>query len=222
MVTEVDRPPQQNTFRRMVWSLGAGLGLVRATWGRRLLGGAIGLMGDALNEGATQAFYARLPGHRHQAPDSLIQSAKDRGLFRFRGESLPTFAARALAAWDDYAQAGTSIQVLKVINQWGLARWPETWDDLLITLVESGDPDDWSFDLTIGYGAISPPWVPWVIGDGSLIGEFGLYVGVGPSTDIPTLLYLVRKWKRSASLGRIKVYFTVSDFVVFTVGSGGF
>ena len=217
MVLEVDTPPQPNTFRRMVWVTVTGLALFRAKWGRRLVGGAIGLIGDALNEGATQAFYARLPGHPQQAPDSLTQSANDRGLFRFRGESIATFAARVAAAWDDYAQAGTSIQLLKVVNQWGVAGWPASWDESLITCVESGDPAVWTFTLTIGFGAISPDWDPWVVGAGHVIGELGLFVGAAEGIDFQTLIFLVNKWKRSASVGYVKMYYSVSAFVVFTV-----
>lgn len=217
MAPEVDTPPQANTFQRLVWVTATGLQMFRARWGRRLWGGAIGLIADALAEGTSQAFYARLPGHPQQAPDSLERSGKDRSLFRFRGETDAAWLSRVFNAWDDYEQGGTPQVVKKMVNLWGEAGWPATWDRDLVTLDESGDPADWSFTVTIGYGCIMPVWTVWSIGDGHSVGDHDLYVGVGQSTDIATLLYLVRKWKRSASKGFIKVYTSVSDFVVFTV-----
>jgi hypothetical protein len=71
-----------------------GLAYLGAKWGQRLAGGAIGLMADTLSEGATQAFYARLPGHPEQADDSMEQSGKDRDLYRFRGETRANYASR--------------------------------------------------------------------------------------------------------------------------------
>jgi hypothetical protein len=212
-----ESPPQAGTFKRYAWEFTRGLQYWRARWGRRLMGGAMSIVMDAMAEAFNQAFYARLPGHPQQAEDSLAQSGKDRELYRFRGETLANWSARVLAAWDDYEQGGTDIQVLRVINQWGEAGWPDTWDPGLVTLVESGSDTDFSFTLTIGYGAIDPPWVPWSWGDGSVWGEAGLFWGIGPSTDIPHLLYLVRKWKRSSSRAYVVVYWSATDFVTFTV-----
>lgn len=217
MTVERDTPPQRGTFRRLGWELTRGLGYWRAYWGRRLLGGAITIIQDAIAEAYNQAFYARLPGHPHQAPDSLSQSGRDRDLFRFRGETLANWINRVAAAWDDYDQGGTDIQLLHVINQWGEAGWPDTWDPGLLTLVESGDPVDFSFTLTIGFGSIAPPWTPITWGSGHTWGEAGLYWGIGPSTDIPTLLYLVRKWKRHSSKGFVEIYWSATDSVTFTV-----
>ncbi len=209
--------PAVGTFRRYLWETSVNFAWARARWGSRLLTAVAGLMADALTETAQQTFYARLPGHPHQAPDSLDQSGSDRDLFRFRGESLTAFAARVFGSWDDYAQGGTSIQVLKVVNQWGAAGWPVSWDDSLVTLVESGDPDDWSFTLTIGYGAIVPPLASWEVGPDHVVGESTLFIGVAHGYDFIVLLYLIRKWKRSASVGYVKIYYSVSDFVIFTV-----
>lgn len=217
MTVEQDTPPPANTFRRFIWDTISQVVWARAFWGRRLLGGAIGLIADSISEYANQAFYARLPGHPQQAPDSLEQSGITRDLFRFRGETKANYIARILASWDDYEQQGTAIQMLRVINQWGTAGWPVTWDPGLVTFDESGDPAVWTDELTIGFGAIDPPWTPWLIGGGETIGETGLYIGIGPSTDIAWLLYLVRKWKRSASKVHVKVYYSVSGFVTFTV-----
>jgi hypothetical protein len=216
---EVDTPPQANTFRFMVWQTVRGLSYLRAYWGRRLVGGAIGLMGDLMGEGASQAVYAHLPGHPQQAPDSLAQSGKDRDLISFRGESTATFATRVQAAWGDYPQGGTPQQVLKVVNQWGTAGWPDTWVNLTSSaLVESGVSSVFTFTLTIPYGLIVPPWLPVTYGTpGIFYGQADLFYDVGPSTDIPMLLYLVRKWKPSRSRGFVTVFFQPTESVTFTV-----
>lgn len=215
--TEQDTPPPQNTFRRFVWTTIANVVIARAFFGRRLFGGPIGLVADAIAEATTQAFYARLPGHPQQSQDSLAQVGYDRDLFRFRGETTANYIARVVASWDDYAQAGTAIQVLKVVNQWGVAGWPVTWNDSLVTLVESGDPAVFEFTITIPFGLISPPWVVAYYGAGYHYGDLGLFYGVGQNTDLPTLLYLVKKWKRSTSVGKVIVFTGVSNSVTFTV-----
>jgi hypothetical protein len=183
-----------------------------------LAGGAIGLMADMLSEGASQAFYARLPGHAEQADDSMEQSGKDRDLYRFRGETRSNYAARLRSAFDDYAQAGTAIQLKRVLNQWGAAGWPLTWDPSLLTVVESGIPGSFTFTVTIGFGSIIPAWVPVYYGVGGYTyGEGDLFYGIGPSSDLPILLYLVRKWKPSRSRGLVRVYYDAINSVVFTV-----
>lgn len=216
--TEQDTAPPAGTFRRFVWETVAGIKWARAFFGRRLLGGAYGLIADTIGEAVTQSNYSRMPGHAQQAPDSLIQCANDTDLFRFRGETDANWVNRVSERWSDYAQAGTDIQLKKVINQWGVAGWPSSWDSNLLALVESGDPFDWSFELTIPYGMILPSWTVWAVGDpGIVIGDVGLYVGIGETPDLPTLLYLVRKWKRSASKAYVIVYYSISESVTFTV-----
>lgn len=211
---------QPNTFKSLIQKTVSGLSYWGGYWGQRLLGATLALMADAMAFGAQMAFLQRLPGHPQQAPQSIDQSGKDRALIRFRGEGNTAYAARVGAAWDDYAQAGTWQQMIRVLNQWGNAGWPDTWVDLTqSSLVESGNPAVWTFTVTIPNGNIVPPWTPWHIGDpGVRVGDAGLYVGVGESTDIPMLLYLVRKWKRSASKGFVKVYYSASGFVTFVVG----
>lgn len=216
-MSEADTPPAPNTFRKMIWQTVAGLSYLRAYWGRRLAGGALGLIADLLGEGATQAFYARLPGHPEQAPDSLDQSSADRDLNRFRGEDNVALAARVRAAWADYDQGGTKQQLLRVINQWGLAGWPLTWDPTGLTFSESADPLVFTFTLTIAYGLIMPPWTPALYGGPYVYGEGDLFYGIGPSTDIPMLLYLVRKWKPSRSKGFVQVFYDGTHSVTFTV-----
>lgn len=217
MVLEVDDPPPDNTFRRVVWVTVTGLALFRAKWGRRLVGGAIGLLGDVLGAGATQAFYARLPGHPEQATDSLEQAAKDRDLYRFRGETQANWITRVQEAWDDYEQAGTDIQLLKVLNQWGAAGWPVTWNPANLTLTESGDPASFTFTISIAFGSISPPWTPEVYGSGHVYGESGFFYGLGSQTDLAMLVYLIRKWKPARSVCNLQVFIAPSNSVTIVV-----
>jgi hypothetical protein len=210
---------QPNTFKSLIQVTVNGLSYWGGYWGQRMLGATLGLMADVLSHGANQAFYARLPGHPQQAPDSLSAAGKDRGLVQFRGESQAAFAARVKNAWADYAQAGTWQQMINVLNQWGNAGWPSTWVNLTSSnLVESGSPIVFTFTITIPNGIIVPPWAPWFVGtSGFHVGDAGLYVGLGESTDIPMLLYLVGKWKPARSQGFVKIYYDATDFITFTV-----
>lgn len=176
------------------------------------------MLADDIAATATQAFYAHLPGHPEQAPDSLVQSGKDRGLIRFRGETDAAWVARVEAAWDHYAQAGSDIQMKRVLNQWGNAGWPLTWNNTGWTLAETSGVGIFRIDITIPFGLIDPPWVPWLLGSGHLLGETGLFLGIGASSDIAMLLYLVRKWKPTRSIAYVKVYWSVSDSVTLVVG----
>ncbi len=176
------------------------------------------MLGDDIAATSTQAFFARLPGHPQQAPDSLIQVGKDRGLIRFRGETQAAWIARVQSAWDDYAQGGTDIQMKRVLNQWGNAGWPLTWDNNAWTLVETSGVGVFITTITIPFGLIDPPWTPIAYGSGGHIyGESGFFYGAGPSNDLAMLLYLVRKWKASRGKAYVKVYYTVSDSVTLTV-----
>jgi hypothetical protein len=215
-MSERDSPSQPNTFKRMVYDRTKALRYARALWARRIFG-VIGLFTDMMAEGATQAFFARLPGHPHQAEDSAKQVGKDRDLFRFRGEGLAAFAQRVRDAWNDYQQGGTPQQLLHVLDQWGAAGWPSSWVANTVTCVESVDPAVFEFTVTIPFGLIDPPWVPWLYGSGHVWGEAGLYYGIGPSTDIPMLLYLVRKWKPARSKGHVVIYYNATDAVTITV-----
>jgi hypothetical protein len=174
-------------------------------------------MADAVTDVAEQAFYSRLPGHPQQAPDSLLQVARDRGLDRFRGETETNWKARVRAAWSDYLQGGTPQQMNNVLNQWGNAGWPVTWNNSNLTVVESGSPTDFSFTVTIAFGNVSPPWLPEKYGTGHTYGESGFFYGLGASTDIAMLVFLVRKWKPSRSQAIIKVFYTATDFIPFIV-----
>ena len=210
---EPDTLMQRNTFRRQLQDLTMAFEYIRAYWGRRLYGFTLGLVPDLVAEAATQAFYSRLPGHPQQAEDSLTQVGLDRDLIRFRGESRAAYLARIKAAWDDYAQAGTDIQVLRVVNQWGYAGFPETWDPMLVNIQEL----NWEFTLTIQYGAIVPAWTPEVYGSGRVYGETGFFYGLSSETDLAMLKYLVAKWKRSASKGKIRIEYAPGLYVTIVV-----
>jgi hypothetical protein len=217
--TEQNTQPELNTVRNFLWQTLIGVSWASAFWGRRLIG-TIGIMSDALSESAQQAFYARLPGHPQQAPDSLAASGADRSYFRFRGETLPNFAKRITKSWEAYDQAGTPQQMIRVLNQWGAAGWPDTWVPLTSSnLVESSDPTQFTFTITIPFGNIQPAWVPAIYGSNTdTYGDGLLFYGIGPSTDIATLLYLVSQWKRASSLATVTVYYTATAFTNFLVG----
>jgi hypothetical protein len=159
------------------------------------MGGALGLVADALGEGAQQAFFARLPGHPQQAPDSLARVGLDRDLFKFRDETAVNWAARVRGAWDDYEQAGTDIQLLHVVNQFGAALWPATWVDIT-AITESANPLIFEFEIEIPYANIDPPFPQVVYGGLQLYGASGLTYG-HQSTDLPMLLYRSKKTQRN-------------------------
>lgn len=217
MPYEEDLPPQAGTFRKFVWQTVAGLQHLRAYWGRRFTGGAIALFADLVAEGARSATIARFPGHPEQAEDSLRQVGIDRDLYRFNGETNANWLARIVAAWDDYPQGGTPQQVLRVVNQWGTAGWPVTWDSNLVTLVENANPAIFDFTVTIPFGLIDPAWEIKTWGEvGRTWGESGLFWGIG-DTDIPMLLYIVQKWKPARSRGYITVFYEAAASITFTV-----
>ncbi len=216
-MAEQDLPPEPNTFKYYVWQIVSGLSFLRAFWGRRI-SGTVGLVADAIAEAGSQGFYARLPGHPQQALDSLTQVGQDRALYQFRGESQSAFSARVKNAWVDYAQAGTWQQIIRVLNQWGNAGWPATWSNLTSSnLVESGSPSVFTFTVTIPFGLIVPAWAPANYGAGNVYNQSGFYYGIGPSTDLAMLVYLVHKWKPSRSKGFVKIYYTSLLSVTFTV-----
>lgn len=211
---------EPGTFKRMALDLVVGIKYLRNFWGQRWAG-MFGLLSDLIAEGANQAIAARLPGHPQQAVDSLEQSGRDRDLIRFRGETLLNYISRVQSAWADYRQMGSPPQLIRVLNQWGRAGWPATWVDLTLanldetSLVTVATP--FVFRITILFGSIVPAWTPVVYGSGHVYGENGFYYGIGPSTDLPVLLYLVRKWKPSRSKGLVTVFWGVSNSVTFTV-----
>lgn len=213
---ELDEPGQPDTYRAFVRATTLAIAYARAYWGRRFFG-TLGIYADMIAEGVSQAIYARLPGHPEQAPDSLERSGIDRGLVRFRGETAANWVARVRSAWNDYEQGGTPPQVLRIVNQWGQAGWPGSWNSSLVTLVESGNPLDFSFTITIPFGLIAPAWTPELYGSGHAYGESGFYYGIAASSDVAMLVYIVNKWKPQRSRAYVRIYYSVSAFVTLVV-----
>lgn len=170
-----------------------------------------------MGEGASQAFYARLPGHPQQAPDSLTQVGLDRDLHRFRGETDANWKTRVFEAWNDYEQGGTPQQVKKVVNQWGNAGFPATWVDADLSLVESVDSADFSFTLTIPFGMISPPWTPEVYGGGLVYGQPGFFYGLSAEVDIAMLRFIIKKWKPARSVCRLIIFTSLVNSITVVV-----
>ncbi len=188
----------------------------RAFWARRFIG-MIGLYTDLMAEASSQSFYARLPGHPEQAADSLARVGQDRECYRFRGETDANWLARVRASWDDYDQGGSPIQLLRVLNQWGSAGWPATWDESMVTIVESVDPAVFEFEITIPFGLIDPPWSADVYGSDHVYGEIGFFYGPGASNDIPMMLWLIKKWKPARSAAFVTVHYSEINSVTFGV-----
>ena len=157
-----------NTWKRWVADTVLQIQVLTAFWGKRFVGGAMGLIADCISEGASQAIYARFPGHPQQAPDALKAVGDDRTLVRFRGETDDNWGARVRAAWDDFAQGGTPQQLIHAVNQWGVAGWPATWVDLTLANLDETShvtpTNQFISELTIPYGGIIPPWTPEVYG----------------------------------------------------------
>lgn len=218
MPIEADLPPALNTYKFVTWSITRGIAWARSYFGRRLVGTTVGLFADMIAEGADQAFYARLPGHPEQAPDSLARVGLDRDLLRFRGETDANWLQRVKDAWRDYTEGGTLPQMIRVVNQWGMATFPFSWNPANLTLTESVVPTVFEFEISIPYGMISPAWVPEFYGVGShAYGEVGFYYGLSSETDLAMLQYIVRKWKPSRSVGKIKIYYNATDSVTVRV-----
>lgn len=192
------------SYRRMVGQITA-----RLSWCQKFLPvrfiGTMGLLSDLTAEGARQAFLARLPGNPQQADDAAAQSGADAKLFRYRGESQASWKARIRNPWPQYEQAGTAIQVLRAVNEWGAIVFPGSWDPAKVFLVEGV----WAtFTVFLGAGLV--PWGPGVTyGSGARYGDGTLYGISSPNLeDIDTLRRIIRKWKRSINRARITVIFS--------------
>lgn len=193
-----------------------GLSYLTNRWGSRFVG-TIGTFADAIAEGGRQAFLARLPGHEEQAEDSLIQTASDRDFWRFRGESKSALGARVRNAWTAYEQAGTPQQVLRAIDEWGNARFPDTWIDNTVTLVESSDPSVFEFTVTIPVGLIDPIDV-YRYGDPGLVyGQAGVVYGYDTDGNVIDLYRLIKQWKPARSKGFLKIETETDVFTTLVV-----
>jgi hypothetical protein len=191
-----------DNYRRFVEQLTVGLRHLRAHFGDRLTG-ALALGADEIGEAARFAFLVRLPGHPLQTEDALNQVGQDRQLFRYRLESYQSWRSRIQNAWEHYEQAGTPIQILRAINDWGLAIFPSTWTVGQTFLLETG----WAtFQIYISSGLVA--WqAPIVYGAGDTYGQDNLLYGVSnaDTEDVATLSRIVRKWKPARSQGVIFV-----------------
>lgn len=190
------------TYRRYTAQLTAGIDFLRSALGVAWAG-TVALVQDALAEGTRQAFITGLPGHPEQTADSLDQCGAERELFRYRNESQASWAARVRNAWQFYEQAGTPIQVLRAVNEWGSIVFPATWDPTHVFLVEG----PWArFSIFIEAGVL--PWQPPVAyGSGIVYGGADVMYGVSNAKkeDIATLLRVIKKWKPARSKGNVVI-----------------
>ena len=189
------------TYRRFIYQLTAGVDFLRDGLGR-LYAGTYGAVADATLEGVRQGVLSSLPGHPEQTADSLDQVGADRDLFKYREESLASWATRVQNAWQSYEQAGTDIQVKRAINEWGLIMFPTTWSTGA-DLVEGA----WA-RFTVWIHDADIPWAPAVTyGSGARYGDPDLMYGISNAKveDVSTLVRIVQKWKPKRSRGRIIV-----------------
>lgn len=193
-----------------------GIRYTTGRWGSRIFG-AVGLFADAIAEGERQAFYQSLIGHEQQAEDSLIQTTTDRGLWRFIGESVASLGARVQNAWEAYEQAGTPQQMLRAIDEWGSARYPETWINDQCLLDESVDPARFDFEITIPFGLIDPFTINLYGDPGLVYGQPNFIYGYDLEGNFVDLWRVVKKWKPARSLGRVRVAYEPLTYVTLTV-----
>lgn len=195
-----------------------GLKYLQAKWGSRFIG-AIGLFSDIIAEGSRQAFIQGLPGHPEQADDSLLQSGKDRGLWQFRGESMSAYSVRVQNVWDAREQAGTPQQMLRIIDQWGAARHPDTWVQGTVTLTENPDgvPTTFDFDIDIPLGLISVFTLNYYGEPGLTWGKPGFVWGGDAQGNAIDLYRIVKEWKPSRSVGTVGIEYDSGDFVFYPI-----
>lgn len=190
------------SYRRFIYELTAGVDFLRDGLGR-LYAGTLGTVVDALVEGARQSFVQGLPGHPEQIEDSLNQNGADRSLFRFRGETLVSWRGRIQNAWTYHEQAGTAIQVLRAVNEFGTIVFSATWNPALIFLTE----DRWArFTVWLNSGVV--PWAPAEIYDSGVVYDAPnlMYDLSGATTeDVSTLSAVIRKWAPLRSKGQALV-----------------
>jgi hypothetical protein len=190
------------TYRRYIYQLTAGVDFLRDGLGR-LYAGTYGAVADAVMEGVRQAFVQSLPGHPEQLEDSLNQVGSDRKLFKYRGESLASWSSRVSNAWDAYEQAGTSIQVLRAVNEWGHIVFPRFWDNSQVFLTEGA----WA-TFNVWVGSLLTFWTDAPAYDSGQVYDSpdAMYdVGGAKAEDVTTLRRIVQKWKPERSRGRIIV-----------------
>lgn len=159
--------------------------------GQKLLPGTLGVLFDALTEGANQGVKARFPTSDTFPPDALPYVGAGKALERYPIDTDATYKARVLDAWDAWAQAGTPTAIVRQLAALGLtatikenhtAGW--NWD---------GSTANWSRFWVVITGH---PWVGWTWGDGSIWGQPDLTWGSTATVDdVRSVRALVRKWK---------------------------
>lgn len=190
------------TYRAFIEQLTAGIAYLRAYYGGRLAA-TIGMYADEIGEALRYTVIVRLPGHVQQTEDALNQVGTDRTLFRYRNESFTSWGNRVRNAWTAYEQAGSAIQVLRAINEWGSIVFPFTWDASKVFLTEEAWAD---FRIKILPGVTT--WLPTATyGSGVEYGATGLVYGGTNiiSEDIFTLRAIIKKWKPARSRGYISI-----------------
>jgi len=188
------------TYRSFVARLVSGVDFLTGKLGSGY-SGVVALLVDCLGQATTFAIESRLPGHPNQWRDALAQQGSDADVFRYRNESDASWAARVANPWPNYEQAGTALQLLRAINEWGAIVFPTTWNTALVHYTENNTNGTFVIWLSAGL----TPWQPsWTYGDGSRYGLGGLLWGIKNAApeDVETLRRIVRKWQRGSSKGR--------------------
>jgi hypothetical protein len=188
------------TYRSFIATLVSGVDFLTGKLGSGYAG-VVSLLGDCLAQGTTFAIESRLPGHPNQWRDALAQQGADADLFRYRNESDASWSARVANPWPNYEQAGTPVQLLRAINEWGAIVFPLTWNPALVHLTENNTNGTFVVWLSAG---LTPWTTAWKYGDGSRYGVNGLLWGIRNAVpeDIDTLKRIVRKWQRGSSKGK--------------------
>lgn len=188
-------------------------------WGRRWLY-MTGLVFDALVEATRQAVKARFPT---VAPDDAIPLiGKDRVLEPGLGESLDTYRARIIGAWEAWSWAGTEKGLIDQLKAWlPSADWAlvanrewsvppagrpasADWDP------GHGKPGDPDYRPSRGYAAIDGdawwsrmwvllqgdhPWKVWHYGDGTRFGDALTYGSTALPFHVEAAARIARRWK---------------------------
>ncbi len=161
-------------------------GFLRRHWGARLAY-IPALLSDAVRALALEAVRA---GIISQAPtDGLPYIGEDRVLEHGIGETAATFRARCQDAWDSWEFAGTEAGMLEQLRAW----LPGAGISILTPLDWGGAADFSRIWVVIEK---PHPWVPWLVGDGTLVGQFGRTVGSTATVrEVKTAQRIVQAWK---------------------------
>jgi len=181
---------------------------LRGKWGERWHE-AEGLLLDMVAEGAVQAVKARLLGAGPD--DALPYAGNDRQIERAPGESVESYRARLLGAFETWRRAGTNKGILVALAVIGYptAAIYESHDWFPL------DPAWWRFWLVL-----DPPsgFSSWKLGDGTKLGDklVGLdKLGADAKAALTLLRRVVRKWKAAHTLC-VKIIVVLSGKLIGT------